>query len=273
VDDYSAYQSAEVAELYDAVYAGWNDIGFWETLAREADEGPLLELACGTGRILVPLARAGHEVTGLDVSPRMIERCREKLQAEPPEVQARVTLVEGGMASFDLGRRFGHIYVPFGSFHHLQTADEQLGCLESCAEHLLPGGTLVLDLINPDPVRSTDPAAEQPDNAMSAGPVDWTEGRQVSSWATVLEYHPAQQYNDVQVTYEVTEPNGSTWTRAETFPIRFVFRYEVEHLLARAGFVITALYGDYDRSPFADESLGMILVAKRSAGPRAAESS
>ncbi len=74
------------------------------------------------------------------------------------------------------------------------------------------------------------------------------------------------QCNDVEVTYEITEADGTIRRLAETFPMRFVFRYELEHLLARCGFRIVSLYGDYDRSPFGDESLGMIVVAEPTGG-------
>ena len=98
--DYTAYQSAELAALYDAVYADCGDVAFWQSVAADADAGPLLELACGTGRVLLPLARAGRDVTGLDLAPHMLARCREKLRTEPADVRDRVTLLEADMTSF-----------------------------------------------------------------------------------------------------------------------------------------------------------------------------
>jgi SAM-dependent methyltransferase len=287
MDEYSAYQSAERAELYDAVYADVGDVEFWEAIAPPASEGPVLELGSGTGRLLLPLARAGHEVVGIDAAPHMIARCRTKLQAEPADVRARVSLLEADMTSFQLDRRFALVFCAFGSFHHLSTVEQQLACLERCREHLLPGGRLVLDLINPDPepegasaedVRAEGDAAaaDKPlavvDSAVEgvpasegyagAGTVDWTEGRRIRSWATVVGRNRALQVNDCEVTYEIIEANGAERRVIERFPMRFVFRYELEHLLARSGFGVVALYGDYDRSAFCDGSLGMIVVAE-----------
>ncbi len=263
MDDYNAYRSAELAELYDAVYADCADIAFWQTVVPAVSAGPLLELGCGTGRVLLPLARAGHEVVGIDLSEPMLARCRTKLQAEPPAVRDRVTLLEGDMTSFDLGRRFAQISCAFGSFHHLRTVEEQLACLERCSHHLLPGGTLVLDLINPDPAPPSSAAVdESADSDTSAGTVEWTGGREVRSWATVLGCNRSLQCNDCEVTYEIVEADGTSRRVTETFPMRFVFRYELEHLLARTGFRIAALYGDYDRSPLSDESPGIIVVAE-----------
>ena len=196
MDDYNAYRSAELAELYDAVYADCADIAFWQTVVPAVNAGPLLELGCGTGRVLLPLARTGHEVVGIDLSEPMLARGRTKLKEEPPVVRGRVTLLEGDMTSFDLGRRFAQIYCAFGSFHHLRTVEEQLACLERCRTHLLPGGTLVLDLINPDPAPNSASGDGSADSDTRAGTVEWTGGREVRSWATVLGCNRSLQCND-----------------------------------------------------------------------------
>ena len=90
-------------------------------MAAQALGGPLLELGCGTGRLTLPLARAGHRIVGIDTAPHMLARCRTKLEAEPGPVRDRVTLVEADMTSFDLNEGFAQIHCPFGSFHHLRT--------------------------------------------------------------------------------------------------------------------------------------------------------
>ena len=261
MNDYSAYRSAELAALYDAVYANGADIAFWQVMAAAVSDG-LLELGCGTGRVLLPLARASHEITGLDLAAHMLARCRAKLQAESPEVRDLVTLLEADMTSFDLDRRFAQIYCAFGTFHHLRTVEQQLACLARCRHHLLPRGTLILDLINPDPAPSSVNGDVPATGETTAGVVDWTDGRRIRSWATMLDYHRSLQCNDCEVTYEIIEVDGTTRRLTETFPMRLVYRYELEHLLARCGFRIVALYGDYDRSPFSDESLGLIVVAE-----------
>jgi SAM-dependent methyltransferase len=261
VGEYTAYQSAEMADIYDAVYANADDLAFWLEVAEDAGPGPLLELASGTGRLMLPLARAGYEVTGVDTSPHMLARCRQRLANEPPEVQERVVVFEADMTSFALSREFALIFCAFGSFHHLSTVDQQLQCLQRCREHLRPGGTLVLDLINPDPVieSESDGVTSHPD--ISSGLAQTTDGRCIRSWATVLRCRRSLQVNDCEITYEITETNGIVRQHTETFPMRFLFRFELEHLLARSGFRIAALYGDYDRSAFADGSLGMIALA------------
>jgi SAM-dependent methyltransferase len=262
MDHHDAYETAEFAELYDAVYADRDDIGFWRTIAADADDGPLLEIGCGTGRVLLDLARAGYAATGLDLSATMVERARAKLSAAAPEVRDRVQLVVGDMTSFDLGRRFSTIISPFGGFQHLRSVDEQLACLARCRAHLRPRGTLVLDLFNPAPVPTDFLQGEPVDAEEPATVVEWTDGRRIRSWITVVGYRPAEQVNECELVCEIVEADGSSRRITDAFPLRYLFRYELEHLLVRAGFELVDLYGDYDRSPFADESPGMIAVAR-----------
>jgi SAM-dependent methyltransferase len=265
MDDRTASETAELAALYDAIYADRGDAAFWRAMAAAAIGGPILELGCGTGRVLLPLAQAGFEITGLDLAPHMLERCRAKLQAEPPEVRARVRLLEADMTSFELGSRFALITVPFAGFQHLRTVEQQLACLERCRTHLLPHGRLVFDLPNPDPAPPSHARSDEPvDGEASATLVDWTDGRRIRWWMTVIDYQRSLQCTDCEVTYEIIAADGATRRLSETFPLRYVFRYELEHLLIRAGFHVVVIYGDYDRSPFADGSPAMIAVAEPS---------
>jgi SAM-dependent methyltransferase len=262
MDDYISFQSAELAAIYDAVYASRDDAGFWQAMAAAAGGGPILELGCGTGRVLLPLARAGFEITGLDLSAEMLERCRAKLPSEPPEVSDRVRLLEADMTSFDLGRRFAAIICPFASFQQLRTVEQQLACLERCRTDLRPHGTLVLDLPNPDPAPPSHVRDEPAEGEATAELVEWTDGRRIRWWMTVIDYDRSLQCNECEVTYEIVEADGATRRINEKIILRYVFRYELEHLLVRAGFRVVALYGDYDRSPFADGSPAMIVVAE-----------
>jgi SAM-dependent methyltransferase len=264
MDDHISSQTAELVAIYDAVYADRDDAGFWQAVAAGAGGGPILELGCGTGRVLLPLARAGYEVTGLDLSAQMLERCRARLQAEPPEVGDRVRLLRADMTWFDLGRRFAAIICPFAGFQHLRTVDQQLACLDRCRTHLLPRGRLVLDLPNPDPAPAEYAGDGLEGGEATAQMVDWTDGRRIRWWMTVIAYDRLQQGTECEVTYEVREADGAMRRLTETISLRYTFRYELEHLLVRAGFRVVALYGDCDRSPFADGSPAMIVVAEPS---------
>ena len=256
--DYDAYNSAELAELYDAVYADRDDHAFWSALAPA--DGAILELACGTGRVLLPLAREGHEIVGLDLSVQMLDRCRAALAAEPAEVRGRVRLVQADMTSFTLDRRFALITSPFRGFQHVTSVERQLACLGRCHAHLLPEGRLVLDLFNPDPALLYEHGSS--DGEETAETVPWSGGRTIRWWGRVTEYQRARQVNQCEMIYEIAEPGGAVRRLTERFPMRYLFRHEVEHLLARTGFVVEALCGDYDRSPYGDDSPELIVVAR-----------
>ena len=136
----------DVALRYDAavpVQAG--EIEFYLELAREAGDRslPTLELACGSGRIAVPLAREGVRLVGLDNSPAMLARAREKSAG-----LAGVEWVEGDMRSFGLGKTFGLVIIPVASLQPLLTTEDQMACLRCAHRHLAPGGRLALELDN-----------------------------------------------------------------------------------------------------------------------------
>ena len=110
---------------------------------------PVLEVGCGTGRVLIPSALAGISVTGLDASPEMLDQCRKRLSLEDAAVQSRVELVQADMRTFSLGREFTLATLPFCPFQHLITVEDQLSCLMNIRRHLVDRGRVVLDLFNP----------------------------------------------------------------------------------------------------------------------------
>lgn len=259
VYEYEAF----VAEYYDfnPVYASRKDVDFYVELAR-ASGGPVLELGCGTGRILLPIAAAGLPIVGLDLAEPMLARCRAKLEREPREVQQRVRLLRASMTNFDLGETFPLITAPFRSFQHLRAVDDQLACFRSAHRHLQPGGKLVLDFFHTDPRRMHDPAFTR--ESQGYPEVALPDGRKLRLTERIAAFHRAEQTNDVELIYNVTHPGGRTERLVMAFTVRYFFRYEVEHLLARCGFRVVEVFGDYDRSPLADASPEMIFVAGKS---------
>jgi SAM-dependent methyltransferase len=251
-----------IAELYDyspVVTGRVQDIGFYRDAAREFGD-PVLELGCGTGRVTIALALAGYRVTGLDLSERMLERCKGKRAALSAETRERVHLVRGDMTRFDLGERFRLVIVPFRPFQHLLEVQQQLDCLENVQKHLAPGGRLVLDFFHCDPRRIHDPEflKESPPTAEFEMP----DGRRVTLTDRVVAFHYGRQCNDVEMIYTVAHSEGRKEPLVFAFTIRYFFRYEVEHLLARCGFRAVAVYGNFDRSPLEDASPEMIFVAE-----------
>jgi len=237
------------AEYYDhvPVYRARDDVGFYVGLARTAD-GPVLEVACGSGRVLIPCARAGASMVGLDLSARMIAVCRDRLAREPADVQARVTLHEADMRAFDLGGTFDLITVPFRGFQHLMTVDDQRQALATIRRHLAPAGRFILDLFNPSlPFLGDERWLVQP---MVEPRFEMPDGRSVVRSYRILARDHFEQVQAFEFVLDVTWPDGRTERQVSDFSIRYLFRYEAEHLLAREGFAIEAVHGDYQRHPY-----------------------
>lgn len=237
-----------------------DDVNFYADLARKA-RGAVLELGCGTGRVLVPCAAAGAMITGLDLSDLMIEACRRKLEAQPAEVQTRATLVVGDMTAFELNADFALVILPFRGIQHLIDVDSQLACLRNAHRHLAHDGRLALDVFRPRMEFIVDPGRIQEQEDCPESPLP--DGRTVRRTARTTEVHTAEQWFQVEFNYYITDAAGKTERLSESFPMRYYFRYELEHLLGRTGFDIERLYGNFDGSPFGDESQEMIVVAKK----------
>lgn len=249
-----------VADYYDAspVVAGRQDVPFYLSAARQFGD-PILELGCGTGRITLALARAGQRITGLDLSERMLARCAEKRATLPTEMRERVHLIQADMARFDLGEKFRLVIVPFRPFQHLLETQQQLDCLTCVARHLRPGGRLIMDFFHTDARRMHD--AEFLDERFVAE-YEMAGGRRVRLTERVVAFHRAQQRNDVEMIYTVKGNDGREERLVFAFTVRYFFRYEVEHLLARCGFRVSAVHGNFDDSPLSDDSPEMIFVAE-----------
>ena len=262
---------ASIADLYDYVipYRNRPDVAFYADAAT-ASGGPVLELGCGTGRVLLPTARAGIAVVGLDGSPAMLAVCRERLRSEPEEVGHRVQLVLSDMRDFDLGQRFPLITLPFRPFQHLTSVADQVSCLRAVHRHLADGGRVILDLFNPSleglvNQREGEERDEEPEFALP-------DGRRVRRWHKIVSHDRFNQILQVELIHYVTRPDGRDERVVQAFPMRYLFRFEAEHLLARCGFEVEHVYAGYERSAYGSTYPGeLILVARRaSARERAA---
>jgi SAM-dependent methyltransferase len=226
-----------------------------------ASGGPVLELGCGTGRLLLQTAKAGIEVTGLDLSPTMLGMCREKLQAETEAVRSRVSLIEGDLRTFKLKKRFTLITIPFRPFQHLLTVPDQLACLERIRLHLAPDGRFILDLFNPSlEILLAD------ENGREAGEPETIvllDGRKVRRQQIVRSKDLLNQIIRSELVYEITHPDGREERLIQPLALRYLFRWEAEHLLARSGFKVEHVYGDFEKHPFsANQHSELILEAR-----------
>jgi SAM-dependent methyltransferase len=246
----------ELPELYDHIpmYNSRGDVNFYVNVCREVDE--VLELGCGTGRVLVAAAQAGCAVTGLDNSTRMLERCRAKVESLCERVRGRISLFQADMTNFQLARTFKLIIVPFRPIQHLSTTREQLSFLRCLHEHLQPGGRLVFDVFNPNLALLADPVNQH--EIEDTPELTLPDGRRLRRSYRILQKRYADQCTDCELIYYLDEQRI-----VQQLTMRYFFRFELEHLLARSGFDVTALHGGFDGAAFTDNSPEMIFTSVR----------
>jgi SAM-dependent methyltransferase len=241
--------------LYDVVYQKIrDDIPFYVDLARGAG-GPVLELGCGTGRVLLPTLEAGVPIEGLDLDGGMLEALRDKARARG--LGARV--YRGDMRDFTMPGRYRLMTIPFRAFMHLLTTDEQLQALRCMREHLEPGGNLAFNVFYP----SLDHLASH--HGVRALAIDVPHpatGHRVAVYDT-SRYDVIQQR--VAVEREIVEDDDRGPARATyvAFTLRWVYRWELELLLATAGFADVRILGGFDRRPLERDTDEMVVLARR----------
>lgn len=242
------------ARYYDADFADYlDDIPFYREMARRTG-GPILELMCGTGRVLVPLAEEGHSISGVDISPAMLALAQAKLDDAGLAQQA--ILLQGDIRVIELPpQHFALAFVAINSFMHLERVKDQLAALTNVRRALTRRGLLVLDLFNPDPMQIL-----REDNRLTLERFYELDGCDVHKFVAI-ESDVATQTSYVTYFYDEADRAGNLTRRVMRFTMRWFYRYELEHLLARAGFTIRAVYGSYELDDYNSESQRLIVVA------------
>jgi SAM-dependent methyltransferase len=232
------------------------DLPFWLNVARRSG-GPILEVAAGTGRVLLPLARAGFSVVGVDISPAMLAVARAKVAAAG--LGGKVELVRADGLDLDLGRRFKLAFVALNSFGHFAEPGEPERALLSIQRHLDPGGILALDLPNPGIGAFGDTTGLLWHEYTRDGPrPGWKTVKLRSQVADSLA-----QRIDVSCFYDEVGPEGEVRRTLASFPLRYFTLHELALLLDQSGFALEAAYGGYDLEPLTPESDRMLIVAKK----------
>jgi len=239
------------ARFYDlSPTAPPDDIPFFTELAREAN-GPVCELACGTGRILLPLARAGIEVTGLDVSQGMLDVLQTKLDKEPRDVQARVALKCANMRDYCFSRKFKLVFCAFNSFLHLMTTDDQLACLASVREYLAADGLLCIGIFAPFHnllARKTDTDDQiYADNAFAR---------------YFTTRNQAEQTMELVIAVDQIDAGGLVRRHTSRFTLCWIHNREMHLLLRLAGYQVDKVYGGYDKRPYDYVSGRQVFLAR-----------
>jgi SAM-dependent methyltransferase len=256
-----AERDRELARLYDLEYRSYTeDIDFYTQYALLLDPErrlPVMELGCGTGRVLLALTEAGFQVIGVDQSPGMLALLREK--AESSNLLERITLEETDMASLSAEAPGGvnMAFCALNTFAYLPSTEEQLAMLRGVRARLVPGGILILDLTPPYP----DALPPSGGELILQGTYRADDGATVRKLVASRE-SPCGQSHEIAILYDIESADGSLRRVSHDFTLRWTGRYEMELLLAAAGYEVEQIYGSYDLDPFGDTSERMIFVAR-----------
>ena len=215
---------------------------FYLEEARRAG-GQVLEMACGSGRLTIPIAQSGIDIVGADLSRSMLERARVKAR----QAGVTVRLVEADMRQFDLREKFAAILIPGNSLLHLETVDHWKRCLACVAKHLAPDGRLIFDISKWDIALLARPAGER-FPALTSGNITIEES---------ASYDAARQVREI--TWHFSTPEQRDY-RVIAYRLRVVFPQELPLLLESAGFQLDARYGEFTREQFASSSPRQVCI-------------
>jgi SAM-dependent methyltransferase len=249
------------AKHYDAAYATKQDLvdlPFYVDLAK-ASGGPMLEIACGTGRVLLPVAREGIAIEGVDNSLPMLRILKSHIEKEPSGVRRRITLHEGDMRHFRLRKRFPLVIIPFRPLQHMYSVDDQLKALTTAAFHLQKKGTLAFDVFYPKmELISSGIGQEIVD-------LEW----QANSDSIVRRYFRKDSVDKINQVFSFTfifrTYQGDNLVHEESEPFKLSY-YTYPHLKALfrlARLEPVAEYGSFAKTPMDNTAEQMIFLLKR----------
>ena len=245
---------ANIVDLYDLEHGDFTeDIEFLLEIAA-LGSGSIVELGCGTGRVLVPLAEAGHSVIGVDTSGAMLAVARQRLHDD------EATLVHGDMVDLDSlpGAPFGMIVASLNSIMHLTSSSRQRAMINSAWSTLAPNGRLVIDTLNP--------SVSQLNHLLNTNHLEgsWTidNGSTVDKWG-YRRVGDDSQIIDTLIWYDQLDASGTMHRVRTRFDLRYVHQSELALMLELAGFVDVDWYGSYELDPWDPESDRIIAIAHK----------
>jgi SAM-dependent methyltransferase len=254
---------------YDLEHLGDDeDIPFYINLSRSLKPQSVLELACGTGRITIPVAeegaRSGYFVVGLDTEPAMLKQAGQKLKRLPAAVRKRIRLVEGDMRTWRDRKLFDLILIPCSSISHVLELRDQLAIWDRAFQNLTPGGRFVVETTMPNFAAYADSFANPPRAIVEIDRdvVDHKTGTRLVRHRTVT-YMPAEQRAQIRFLYEKYRGKNRVDRYIDDFESHVYFPRELQLLFMHAGFEIESVFGDYARRPLRSSSEQMIVIGRK----------
>ena len=246
------YQVGELihdADIYDAMNIDLADLPFYQRWLPKRKEARILELCCGTGRLTLPIAKEGYDITGVDFTASMLERARAKAAQEG----LNVSFIQADIRVLDLSKKYDLIFIPFNSIHHLYQNDDLAKTLQVVKDHLQEGGLFMLDCFNPDLQLIVEGEKEQKEIAKYTT----DDGRKVLI-KQVMRYETHSQITRIARHYII---NGE-FDSIQKLDMRMFFPKELDAYLEWQGFKVLHKFGDFQEQPFTDSSAKQIFICQ-----------
>jgi SAM-dependent methyltransferase len=212
---------------------------------------PVLELACGSGRLTIPLAESGVNITGLDISEDMLDLARLKASARGVSLH----LIQGDIRNFDLGEKFKFIFIPAQSLSHLYKREEIEDCFSCVRRHLAEDGRLLIELFN----SSVKLLARDSDHRYAVGEYEESNGGGRVFVTEEVRYDAATQINYIRWFFRKEE---GAEEKVLSFEMRHFFPQEIDALLWYNGFLLEHKYGSYNEEGFSDNTLKQLIICR-----------
>ncbi|MGA8220078.1 MAG: class I SAM-dependent methyltransferase [Candidatus Acidiferrales bacterium] len=257
------------AKYYDAAYAVKSnlvDLPFYLELARQSG-GPVLEMGCGTGRVLLPIAREGIEIHGLDNSSPMLRVLKEHLAGEPPEVRRKVHLHRGDMRRFRTKKKFALVMLPFRPLQHMHTVPDQIAALSTAAHHLAKNGKFAFDVFYPkyesifSGIGHEIPELEWP--------VAGEPARIVRRHFRKDSVDKIRQIIHLTFLFRTYEAGQIISEESERLDMSYYTYPQLQALFALAGLAPVKEYGSFAKTPLDNAAEQMIFILKKAKTARA----
>ncbi|WP_298511302.1 bifunctional 2-polyprenyl-6-hydroxyphenol methylase/3-demethylubiquinol 3-O-methyltransferase UbiG [uncultured Kordia sp.] len=237
------------ASIYDGMNTNMDDLPFYQRWLSKNKNARILELCCGTGRLTIPLAKDGHDITGVDITASMLEKAKVKAS----EAKVNIEFIEADMRTFNVSQQYDLIFIPFNSIHHLYTNDDLFQTLKAVKKHLKKDGLFIFDCFNPNIEFIVEGGKELKKITQYT-----TDDQREVLIKEIMQYEANTQINRIEWHYFI---NGE-FDSIQNLDMRMFFPQELDAYLQWSGFHILEKFGSFDEGPFTNTSDKQIFICQ-----------